>query len=298
MPNPKVVPRFFLYGDEAPDVDSSFLQCEMIPTRSGAHNWLIQPHAHPDHTQFLFVTDGGGRMDVEEASFAVLPPCVLVIPAMMVHGFQFIPGTDGIAVTVANTYIAAIAKHDKHLIAAPMQPAAYPLESDEVDTLRLRGTFELLASEFIHNAPGRRTAVMAYMLSILVASLRLRDFDNGRSGKHPHRDYDLVMRFRELVEEHFRQHKRLAFFAGALGTTEARLTTACRDLIGKSPAKVMHERTIIEAKRYLLFTGMAISEISDNLGFSDQAYFSRFFTTRVGCPPVKFRVTARASDFL
>jgi AraC family 4-hydroxyphenylacetate 3-monooxygenase operon regulatory protein len=57
------------------------------------------------------------------------------------------------------------------------------------------------------------------------------------------------------------------------------------------PSKeVVHERLLQEARRLLRFSTVQVGEISYQLGFTDPAYFSRFFTKRTGIPPSQFRL--------
>ena len=44
-----------------------------------------------------------------------------------------------------------------------------------------------------------------------------------------------------------------------------------------------------DLRRLLRFSAVPVSEISYQLGFSDPAYFSRFFTRRAGMPPSQYR---------
>ncbi|WP_428634544.1 helix-turn-helix domain-containing protein [Sedimenticola sp.] len=48
-------------------------------------------------------------------------------------------------------------------------------------------------------------------------------------------------------------------------------------------------RPAVEAKRHLIYTVMTVSQISDNLGFSEPAYFSRFFKRHTRQSPKNFR---------
>jgi len=47
---------------------------------------------------------------------------------------------------------------------------------------------------------------------------------------------------------------------------------------------------LLEAKRDLVYTTMTIGQVSDRLGFSDPAYFSRFLKRGTGQSPKQFRV--------
>lgn len=286
------VPRFFLYGDEEYDPDRDFLHSEMIATRSGPNNWIIAPHTHPAHAQLLYVTEGGGRIHIEGHDFALPPPCLVVVPCGLVHDIAWHAGTDGVVVNVAATYLAILTERDARLMEGMTRPAVFALEADNVQERQLRSAFLILQREFIGNAPGRRTALMAHLLQVLVDLLRLHRIDQSAATLVRHRDHDILLRYRELLETHFRRQKRLGFYAHALGVTPARLNNACRNVAGASAARLLHERLVVEAKRYLLFAHVSVAEVSHALGFSDPAYFNRFFVKRVGTPPGAFRAGA------
>ncbi len=50
---------------------------------------------------------------------------------------------------------------------------------------------------------------------------------------------------------------------------------------------------MLEARRNLQYTRMTITQLSDYLGFSDAAYFSRFFRRYSGMSPKAFRETIK-----
>ena len=52
---------------------------------------------------------------------------------------------------------------------------------------------------------------------------------------------------------------------------------------------MVHTRVLLEAKRELVYTSAAVSEIAYALGFDDPAYFTRFFSKRTGMAPRTFR---------
>ena len=75
------VPSFYLYGDEQRDDDLDTLHVEPIRERSKRHDWIIHPHVHPDHTQILFISGGGGTFRIEEDLFEAEPNSFVVQPA-------------------------------------------------------------------------------------------------------------------------------------------------------------------------------------------------------------------------
>ena len=101
-----------------------------------------------------------------------------------------------------------------------------------------------------------------------------------------------LQRFRALVDRSFRAHKSVAFYAGELGITPTQLNRVCREVPGKSALGMINARLLLEAERDLVYTFIGVKEIALSLGFSDAAYFSRFFSKQKRCTPTQFREQA------
>jgi len=296
MPNLNAIPRYFLYGEAPVDVELFFLQVETIPTRSGPHDWTIRAHAHPDHHQVLVMSQGGGRLHLDEDVWSFDAPALLVVPALAVHAFEFHPDSDGFVITLSTDFLHTAIEGDEALATAFSRRARCVY--NDIDTASgLLDAFQSIAREFVWSAPGRRTAIKAHFQRILVTLARLQGGDAPGDGQWHSRDTEIVVRYRELIERDFRRQPPLERFAGMLGVTSARLNLACRSVIGKTALTLLHDRIVIEAKRNLLYTGMTVAEIAWSVGFADPAYFNRFFSRRTGGSPGAFRAaTARKAD--
>lgn len=290
------IPHYYLYGDQGADVELDLLHIEPIRERSGPHDWRIRPHSHPEHIQILLVRDGGGTIRMEDRQMQIPAPGVLVIPASIVHQITFDPGTDGFVVTAALGCLRAAASDDPRLSEAAARPAVYPLHGTGVSIPAVADTFEWLHREFIWSAPGRRAAILAQFTRILVVLLRLSITHQDPGKAAPDRDYDLLVRYRALLEEHFRHERALTFFADALAVTPARLNAACKARNGKTASELLYERIVIEAKRYLIYTESTVAQVAHLTGFDDPAYFNRFFAQRVGMSPGAFRKQATSRE--
>ncbi|MGB0659121.1 MAG: helix-turn-helix domain-containing protein [Mangrovicoccus sp.] len=288
------IPRYYLYGDAVTDVELNFVHVEPIRERSGAHDWTIRAHAHPDHVQILLVEHGGGYIMVEGQKYDIPTRCVVVVPAAMVHEIHFGADTDGIVVTAASVYAGSVTQGDKRLLEALDHPGVYPISGTGVSAEAVIDAFDWLNREYVWSAPARRLSVMSHFLRILVAVVRLRGVQVQTVTSPRDREYDILMRYKELVEKNFRSEKAMDYYAGEIGISAQRLNQACKARTGKTASEILHERAIIEAKRCLLYMEKTVAEIGYELGFDDPAYFSRFFSQRVGQPPGTYR--ARHAD--
>ena len=54
--------------------------------------------------------------------------------------------------------------------------------------------------------------------------------------------------------------------------------------------RATHERLMLEARRLLAYTPMAVAQVAQQLGFDDPAYFSKCFARQVGSTPSAYRL--------
>jgi AraC family transcriptional activator of pobA len=286
----RVIPHYFLYEESSHECDASFLHIEPIVVRSSRHDWIIRTHTHPDHHQILLLSKGGGTIEVEDEAWSLTPGTLIIVPGMTVHGFRFKRGTNGHVITVSTSYLRSILRDDPDLLSALARPARF-LPQHLGDSIDLHKVFAALEREFVWAAPGRSAAIRAYLhlIAVTVGRLHGKRDQPTRSGA---KGVDLVLRFRELIESSYRDRLPLETLARKLGVTTARLNACCRSATGKSSLELINDRVLVEAKRKLLYSGHNVAEIAASLGFSDPAYFNRFFAKGAGTSPGAFRKEA------
>lgn len=274
-------PAFYLYGEPHRTVDAQFVHIEALDDRSRPGGWRIRPHLHTDLGQLLHIADGGGTLTAGDGQLPFAAPCLLVVPAGVVHGFTFTPESRGAVVTLSARHLAGLTGRDAAL--AVLFGSARALALGEAAALAAR-----LLREHGWAAPGHRAAIDAALLGLLVLALRRSERAAApppRSG----RQAALVARLRAHVEQHFRRRESVAAMAAALGTGAGTLTAACARVADTSPLAMVDARAMLEAKRALVYANLSVAQVGYALGFGDPAYFSRFFARHAGCSPRAFR---------
>lgn len=289
MSRPAGIERYGLYGEPAREAELRFMHVERIAKRSGAHQWSIRPHAHADLHQLLLLTSGGGSMPVEAEVHRFAAPALVAVPAGMVHGFEFASTTDGLVVTVAETFAADATRGDPLIADFLKAPFAVGPAGADLAAHAIPDAFDALAAEFTWAAPARMVIVEAHLIRILVGAARLALSHGPMPRQEPSADAVLVERFRRLIEQHYREHWPLPEYAARLGVTDSRLSAACHRVHGEPAVKLILRRRLVEAQRSLLYTNLTVSEIGFSLGFQDPSYFSRFFLKMTGESPSHYR---------
>lgn len=147
---------------------------------------------------------------------------------------------------------------------------------------------KLLKHELTADEVAQNLAVNHIVQMILVTVLRQQRLQ-AMTLSNASRESDILLKFRTLIEQHYQQHLAVKDYAEQLHISISKLNRLCQTLLNDSPKAIIHQRLIIEAKRCLIYTKQSVEDISELLGFSDPAYFSRFFKKMVGVTTGVFR---------
>lgn len=287
------VERYRLYGEPVRHVEPRFIHVEPIRERSGHHHWRIAPHAHRVLHQLLLVSAGGGMMNCEASGFAIAAPAVIVIPAETVHGFEFQPETDGWVISIAQTALPSSAVGDGLVSTLFEQPRCIgPIDPESERPIGQ--SFLSLSSELAWDGAARNLAIEGDVLKMLAAFARVAVANDSAVASLSDAGSSLLTRFRALIEARFAEHLAVAAYAKELGVSEDRLLAVCRRRFDAPPIQIIHQRLMVEAQRWLLYSSTPVGVIAAALGFRDAAYFSRFFTKRLGVSPRRFRERSSA----
>ncbi|MGY4493696.1 helix-turn-helix domain-containing protein [Pseudomonas sp. TE3610] len=286
----KTVPKVRLYVERREEQEHWFVNIGHVTERG---RWRTEPHAHPGYGQIIFVRSGNGVMNLEGSSVPFEGPCVLLLPTECVHGLDYENDVDRWVVTIEVAYLAQIYARLHEFIQLWSLPRVIAMPSTSGTATEFFSLITRLAQELESKAFGHvvgAEALLTQLFLILVRQIRLDQPDDGGASRN---ETCLAERYRELIEQHYWQNLPLQDYASMMGVSVVQLRAACAAATRQSPTKMIHARIITEAKRNLIFGEKPIEQIAFGLGFSDAAYFTRFFRREVGEAPSQFRLTAR-----
>jgi AraC family transcriptional activator of pobA len=281
------VPKVRLYV-ERPEEEKWFVNIGHVTERG---RWRTEPHAHPEYGQVI--RSGRGVMNLEGSSVPFEGPCVLLLPTECVHGLDYEVDVDRWVVTIEVAYLTQVNARLREFMQLWALPRVIQLSSTGGASTEFFDLVKKLAQELEAKPIGHVVGTEALLTSLflmLVRSTRLDQIDSEGATRNEIR---LADRFRELIDQHYRQNLPLRDYASMMAVSLVQLRAACASASGQSPTKMIHARIITEAKRNLIFGEMSVEQIAFGLGFSDAAYFTRFFRKEVGEAPSQFRVTTR-----
>ncbi len=275
-PNMKSIPSYALYGEADSDREQDWLHWETIQSRSRLHDYRIAPHRHEQFLQILHLTGGSAQLTVDGAVFEVRPSTMVVVPALTVHGYVFSKDVEGIVVTLMERDVRAAGLGDL---------GAVVLRGNG----ELSGALDRLIEEADRPGAGHGVAMRA-LIALLVVAIYRAGRDGGQAGAgSSERSVLHAQAFRWLVDQRFRQTRRIADYAAEIGISPTHLNRVSREVLGASALAVIERRVALEARRMLLFSTLSIKQIGAELGYEDPAYFARFMKRALGVAPGKYR---------
>jgi AraC family transcriptional activator of pobA len=275
------------YREVRHDEPDDCLHHESVAVRGAEMDWTIPAHRHEGLHQFQLLAAGGMHGTIDGREFEALAPVLLMLAPGSVHGFTYTPDAVGHQVTIPTATLQKLLGGSS--LAETELGASFVLSGLQADEEAQYGAlFAQIEREFRGQQPGRVHALLACATLLAVQFLRghgERYRDDRRQGV---RD-TLVQRYQALLEQHFKAHQPLAFYADALAVTPDHLSRSCRVINGQSALQMLHERLMLEARRLLAYTPMPVVEVARQLGYEDAAYFSRLFSRQVGTTPSGYR---------
>ena len=263
----------------APDTAPAPSAPRVVPVTRLAQGgrWRVEAMRALTEPCLLWFTRGQGRITLGGLTRGYGAHNAIFIPAGVMHGFEVGSQTQGAAVFFGHEADSALPRSAQHLRIRDSGPQ-----------VELSGLIDSVAREIDSPKPGAARAAQMY-LGLIGVWLERQAVLVPNEAQPSDAARRLVSRYAELLERDFRQGFGVADFAAALGVTATHLTRVCRQTCARSAHDLLQDRRLYEARRLLADTAAPVKDISDGLGFTSPAYFTRAFHARTGKTPSEFR---------
>jgi AraC family transcriptional activator of pobA len=268
----------------------AILSATRIRSALAERAWALSHRTEP--VGHVFVLDSGtARLDGGAGGDASLAaPAVIWLPTGEHGTFRVAAGGEGYHLAATEGLLwriigeGAAGANLQQIMARPILATGL----DEAAFAQIWVAAEGLCAEAEEQRAGS-VAMIGFQLGTILLQLWRVD---GSAGSEGVPSGSLVLRFRHLIELHFRDQLGIDRYAALLGVTRGRLRDACLRAENRTPLALVHGRIIEEAQRRLEQTEMSVEQVAYSLGFRDAPYFSRFFARLCGTTPGAFRKAA------
>lgn len=154
----------------------------------------------------------------------------------------------------------------------------------------LEDVIKKMEAEFNAEEDDKEKIMLAYLKILITHISRLKKINTTKTAAALDVNFSLFQKYKVEVEKNFREIHSVQEFAKRLSTQARTLNSLAKKYTAKTAGNIIADRIVLEAKREIYYNTKTIKEIGYELGFSDPAYFTRFFKKQTGVSPQEFKV--------
>ncbi|MEV7092021.1 AraC family transcriptional regulator [Amycolatopsis sp. NPDC051045] len=237
------------------------------------------PHRHTFH-ELVHVTGGTGAHVVDTARWPLRPPHLGVIAPGQVHQWAGIRDLTGHVVLFTDDFLLDHPADRELLRRLSERPW---LRLDDHADARITRVIADLEDEYRRGGDGAESVLRALVHVLVVRAGRLLGPPSSAPAGAVAAEFVRLAGRPEPGLWSVRAH------ADRLGVTPGHLTEAVKAATGRTAAQLLREARTREAQRFLLRTDLTVRQVASRVGFTDPAYFCRFFRRETGLSPGDFR---------
>jgi AraC family transcriptional activator of pobA len=252
------------------------------------HHFTNYPHKHDFFLVILF-TQGKGKHEVDFETFQIEKGVLFVLKPGQMHYWELSDDVDGYIFFHSKEFFdkgfISLSIKDFHFYNSFQGTPYFQLTEKQLNKVNF--VMNELVTEYGNNDFYKWQKIHALILLVYIEISR----EKHTLGNSKNQTYLTKHRqFEDLIEENFRSDKFVKDYAFKLNITEKHLNRVAKSCVGKTSTQLISERTILEAKRMLIYSKLNVTQIGEQLGYFDNSYFVRFFKKNVGITPFAFLV--------
>ncbi len=260
------------------------------------NNKFIHHPVRSDHYVLLLILAGGIQLQQSLINYQLTPNSLFIISPNTVHQNQQVQeGTQLMGMAFSRNYLTQSGLHIKHMEAfnyySTQSNPHLALDEQEVHTLHLL-LLLLREKDLLEEEYPFKTETMHHAFNLLLFELAAIF---KKKGGHQHlrmtRKEEHLMGFLRLLSAHFKEERSVQYYADALFVTPKHLTKTVKEITSKTSGELIDEMVITEAKILLDNPAWSVGKVAEELHFSDQFFFSKFFKNHTGLSPSEYKST-------
>ena len=256
-----------------------------------ADNFLQYPF-RSDAYAIVLMLSGKMKVQLDLITYTIEPNDLIICSPQTVKNIvEREPGTKLVCIkfTFDFRYNNSINKRDFDLFLLQKRSFKMSLQKSEIDNIV--SIAELLRKKNIENDPrlfGKE--MIDYTFHLLLYEIAALYKKNNLGMKiEMSRKEELTLNFLKVLEDNFKKERSVQFYADSLFVTTGHLTKVLKEVSGKTTGELIDEIVVMEARMLLAYTSLSVSQIAEELQFSDQSCFGKFFKKHITLSPLEYR---------
>jgi AraC-like DNA-binding protein/quercetin dioxygenase-like cupin family protein len=249
---------------------------------------IEDPHKHTFY-EILWIDEGLSTQVIDGQEYEIAPQTLFFISPNQLHHFvEWQPLKGGSVFFTEDFFLLNNPNHERLFELTFLDNFfTQPFLQPNFQTYQeIKNTIDLLYFE--RKRPDFSPLIAQSLLQVLLAQIQ-RSINLNQSQGPSKRYVLLYKKLKNLIDEYYKTAWGASDYATQLNITQHHLNVVAKQVTGKTTSELIRARSILEAKRLLLFTDCSVSEIATELGYFDLSYFAKVFKAETGSSPLAFK---------
>ncbi len=272
--------------------DVFYLSDDLVITSLDAqHNATTEHPVSIDGFSVIIMMAGEAVVSIDMKNYAVRPNSIVFFnPGSIIRTVKCSSNAAAFVLAFSKSFVNEIQIDLSTSLPVYMRFGKAPvLQVSQQDVAEIRQLFQLVKTMLRSDKERYRHEIIRSLFTTafyLITEINQRD-DPGEQKQG--RCEVLFSEFMKLLEQYSKRERNVSFYAKQLNITPKYLSSAVKEVSGKTAARWIDESVILEAKALLKYSGMSIQEIAYHLNFSTQSFFGKYFKQHTGTSPSRYK---------
>lgn len=215
---------------------------------------------------------------------------LIVSDRHVVDSYQRSPDMEGLCMMMSVNFYREIIQNVSDISSLFLFSRQHPvmsLEQREIETFK--AYFQTIKQKISDEGNHFRKDLIKTLLLAMLYDLSNIIYRVKQDDKPQTRAEIIFTKFIKLVEKHFRQERRVGWYAQQLCITAKYLSETVKSASQRTPNEWIDNYIILELRVQLKNSTKTIKEIAEELNFPNQSFLGKFFKEHVGMSPSEYR---------
>ncbi|MCW3107628.1 MAG: transcriptional regulator, AraC family [Segetibacter sp.] len=252
------------------------------------HNLVLTPHRHNFYL-CVFFTKGSGIHEIDFNTYDIVPGTVFTLSPGQVHNWKFSEDTNGYIFFHTREFFNINFTFEKIEHFPFFSINNFPvIHVNNIAAAKIERLCHEIVEEYENNEELYKPQKLYKLVNLVYIELIRLYIPKQIRTEQNHNYLGKVRKLEDLIDAHFRKAKYPKEYAEMMNISDKHLNRMSKETLNKTTSELILDRIILEAKRLILFSKYSVSEISSELGYFDNSYFSRLFKKKTGATPLEF----------
>lgn len=244
-----------------------------------------------EQTVISLCLNGYTRVAINMQEYFIGPGTMMtVVPDQIIQSIEISDEYQGIIICVSRNYTDEVFPKVKVMLPFFFYTKEYPCVNIRGEELnRIMEYYNMFWERTRRGSEVSRDVIQALLVAFIYEIYEVYLARIPRKRELKNRKEILFDRFMRTLSANYKKERSVNFYARELFLTPKHLSSVVKEVSGKTAGEWIDNFVLFEAKALLKSSQKNIQEISDELNFSNQSFFGKYFKHYTGMSPKEYR---------